>query len=724
MSRLVIGGMMRRANCVGLAATLAILVCACNGDSPGDPGVSVPTSIALNRSVVGFSAIGDTATLAATVLDAGGRPISDVTIAWATSDGSVALISQFGLVTAVQNGDAVITARSGALEASASVTVSQEAHSIVIPHDTIRFASLEDTATVSASVRDANGNELAAASVAWTSADSAIALVSPSGLITAVGNGTTAVTARSGSAWGTGFVSVAQVPASIVVNGSPTRTLALGDSIQLVADVHDANARQISGAAVTWSSSDNTAATVDAMGVVRPRRAGAVTITAVAGGHAGAAAVGIQILNVKIETIPPVLASPAPGALWEIPVVIIRYIPTLDGVNVDAGEAGISGTLGQIRKRIEAFEERIKFMLEERSRFRGYQDAAAPYSLGYRVVHIVTVFSHFQRGNEVPWNPGHYFPDYHQILGQVDAEAWVNDHGVKEFWVWGYHSDLFEQPESNMSSPVTGDISNSSRFPDDLPIYNHTYTVYGYNFGRTQAEVLHVHGHQLEALLSHIDHGLFWREFVGRNATDTDFSMGRAGWTHMPPNTLQHYDYLNSTVVPSDIRDWRPGGGATEPVSRSTWASVAYEWPSSRAPGEVDIWQRDESQWYMYWMQSMPGHDNAIPHGSGGLTNWWRLTGDWDGAIRDGYGLSTSANTITIRNDYEGGVLLSPGGGLSPGERATLRSSVPMTVAVWDCGEPGGCKMDPYVLHPGRAYRVITDPSGPAANLTIVEIVP
>src|SRR5687768_13511995 len=227
--------------------------------------------------------------------------------------------------------------------------------------------------------------------------------------------------------------------------------------------------------------------------------------------------------RVIIETIPSSLALPAPGALWEIPVVIVRYIPTLDGAVVDAGEAGISGTLDQIRERIEVFEERVKFMLEEGSRFRGYHNPGAPYAIAYRVVHIVTVFSHFPRGREVPWNPGHYFPDYHQILGQIDAESWVNDRGVKEFWIWGYHSNVFEQPESNMSSPVTGDISNSARFADDLPVFNHTYTVYGYNFARTQAEAVHNHGHQLEAILSHVDAGLFWKEFVGRNADDTDF---------------------------------------------------------------------------------------------------------------------------------------------------------------------------------------------------------
>ena len=48
-----------------------------------------------------------------------------------------------------------------------------------------------------------------------------------------------------------------------------------------------------------------------------------------------------------------------------------------------------------------------------------------------------------------------------------------------------------------MSSPLTGDISNSNRDNTDLPIYNSTYTVYGQNFRRSHAEAVHNHGHQL-----------------------------------------------------------------------------------------------------------------------------------------------------------------------------------------------------------------------------------
>lgn len=598
--------------------------------------------------------------------------------------------------------------------------------SITIAPTSVTLRSLGDTLRLSPTVRDARGELVVDASIQWVSADTMVVKVTAAGVITAVGNGATHVAARTGRAIGQVRVIVAQVPHTLGVAGSPDRSVSVSDVTLLSAFANDSSGNPIPDPPVAWSSSDPSVLRISAQGEATAVRSGQATVTATldrfgAEGHLSAE-VRFEIAVTKIESIPSALQTPAAGAIWTIPVVIIRMLPTVDGTTLDLTGAGISGPLSRVKARIQAFEERIKFMLEEGSRFRGYSDAAAPYSLGYRVVRILTVYEPFARGREVPWNPGHYFPDYHRILETAGAEEWVNGHGVKEFWVWGYHNDEFEQPESNMSSPISGDISNSSRFSDDLPVFNHTYTVYGYNYGRTQAEAVHNHGHQLEAILSHVDYGLFWNEFAGLNATNDGWLTGRSGWTHMPPNTTTHYDYLNNTLVESDIADWRPGGGRRTPVSRSTWASVPYGWPVSRAPDESQIFQRDESQWYIYWMQSMPGRDNGIPHGTGELTNWWRFTGDWDGAIAEGYGLTTLARRISVRNDYHGAVTISPGGLLEPGQTATLNSSAPLTVAVYDCGEPGGCKLDPYVLIPGRNYAVVSDPAGPVHNLTIVEL--
>ena len=67
-----------------------------------------------------------------------------------------------------------------------------------------------------------------------------------------------------------------------------------------------------------------------------------------------------------------------------------------------------------------------------------------------------------------------------------------------------------------MSSPATGDISNSDHDPTDLPVYSRSYMVYGQNIWRAEREAVHNHGHQLEAILTHADirqdgiEDLFW----------------------------------------------------------------------------------------------------------------------------------------------------------------------------------------------------------------------
>lgn len=404
--------------------------------------------------------------------------------------------------------------------------------------------------------------------------------------------------------------------------------------------------RSIPPAAAVWTSSDPSVAEVDQNGRVLAVAAGAATVTATVQGVQADLAVTIRapVLPPTIEPIDPYLSTPAGGHLYEIPVVIINYLPTTDGVNVDTAVTNWTSTLEALKTRVNRQTIQSKFMLEEGSRFRGYGNPAALPSLGYRVVRVITVYEELPTGFAAPGNPNLFFPDYNQILNRFGAENYVRNLGVKEFWIWGYHHGNIVPAESNMSSPTTGDISNSNRFQDDLPVYDRTYTVYNYNFTRSAAEATHNHGHQLEAILSYANQRqdgnttLFWRKFVGQNQNG-NFITGRCGWTHMPPNTTADYDYANMTTVNSDIEDWTPDGiGQSRPVNASTWGTIPYAWPDNAAPAQLT-----ESKWYVYWMQNMPGRGNTIPYGQNRMTNWWAFTADWDASINAQLGLYESA---------------------------------------------------------------------------------
>jgi hypothetical protein len=416
--------------------------------------------------------------------------------------------------------------------------------------------------------------------------------------------------------------------------------------------------------AAQWSSSSPEVATVDGAGVIRALTGGRTTITARIGDLETAVQIRVRtpVYPPKVEAIAPYLADPAAGALFPMPVVILRFLPTADGVKLDPAVSPDFYSPGDIsladmKQRLDRFDIQVKFMLEEGSRFRGYQDPAAAPALGYRVVRYVTIYEPTPPGKVLGESGGLpvYLPDYRQILERFDARHWVEDLGVKEFWIWQSHFDAgmpsydpaLHKPEvfraiweSNMASRISGDISNSDRDPDDLPLYSRTYMVYGQNLWRSEREAVHNHGHQLEAMMLHANAlqdgntDLFLQQFVGE--------LGRVGSTHKPPNTMVDYDYHeNYDPVASDIADWTPAGiGRREVVTADTWGQHVYPWPPGTAPTEA--FERNESHWYIYWMQSTPGWGNTIRYGPNTMTNWWRYTADWDGSIRARQGLYAS----------------------------------------------------------------------------------
>ncbi len=169
--------------------------------------------------------------------------------------------------------------------------------------------------------------------------------------------------------------------------------------------------------------------------------------------------------------VPDHLSTPVKGSLYRVPVVVVAYMPTDDGINLNEPITGISSSIADLENKIDAMDAQIKFSLEEGSRYHGYKNPKAKPSLGYEVIGCLAVYDLLPRSKfELHSDKGKYTPDYAQILKRVGAQAWVEEQGAKEFWIWGYHHNDLAPAESNMSSPLTGDISNSERV-DDLPVY-------------------------------------------------------------------------------------------------------------------------------------------------------------------------------------------------------------------------------------------------------------
>ncbi|PKK89364.1 MAG: hypothetical protein CVV64_14595 [Candidatus Wallbacteria bacterium HGW-Wallbacteria-1] len=335
-----------------------------------------------------------------------------------------------------------------------------------------------------------------------------------------------------------------------------------------------------------------------------------------------------------------------PSEPWKVPVLIIKYFPlpgkdfsVSDEAGLDRVEMGfpewMEMNLGEAReKSTDITLDAIK-ALENGSRYLAYRnpDEIKAPSLKYLIVDTIERTEampvmdcpFYQVGND-NWTNRRWIVDYEKILKSINIKKYVEQLGVKEVWIWGYHREDLVIWESNMASP-SGDVSNSANWSDfgkkDLPILNRTYTVFTYNITRGLSEVIEDHTHQLEAILRNRDYELFWNQFVGYfPAADRDrlvedgklSSSRRCGWAHFPPNGERDYDWNNSATATSDFLNWKPDGGQESTFDSSKWNGNSFDW-------------------FTLWRQTIPGKGNQLHWKGKKLNNWWYFIANWDHAI-------------------------------------------------------------------------------------------
>ena len=217
-----------------------------------------------------------------------------------------------------------------------------------------------------------------------------------------------------------------------------------------------------------------------------------------------------------------------PKLPMEIRVLVIKYFP----VKGDRINQTVTGDWGEpletTRKKTTTLTEQVAQALQEGSRYHGYKDKSAKPSLVYKIMDVIEFLEPLPTVTKT--GPGAPMTDYNRIMERVGIKKWVEEKGVKEVWLWGYHGGVVGLWESNMAGPF-GDISNSNRDPHDLPVLKKTYTVYHYNYQRGASEAVEDHMHQIEAVLNFVDGRdrtppqqwptlLFWGKFVGSDRTN------------------------------------------------------------------------------------------------------------------------------------------------------------------------------------------------------------
>ncbi len=391
----------------------------------------------------------------------------------------------------------------------------------------------------------------------------------------------------------------------------------------------------------------------------------------------------------KLSAKPQVMAAsvglPDKTVQYNMPVLVLRYFPTTDGVNLDSNVTGVVSTLADIRSHVDTIKSETRGFLEEGSKFHGYKDPSAQAGLHYSFIDDNEYLTSLSPGNIISGGWGYtsaptvtfsggggtgamatatitsrkvsavtitnggsgytsaptvtfsggggnyanafavvsagsvssveliHYPDYASMMKNINICNYVDNLGLKEVWLFGYHWGSIAPAESYMAGPY-GNIANSY-LVNNMPICSKTYILYNYNYGRGTNEAVHNHGHQFGKMFKHVGDPLFENNFIGPFSTygsndGSGTNYHRCGWTHVPPNTGFEYDYANTRDSWTDCEDWTPNG------------------TGQKVNINCNEWQCLEAKFHVWRWQNMPGLSNPNPE----LSNWWDFIGDFDNA--------------------------------------------------------------------------------------------
>ena len=216
-------------------------------------------------------------------------------VTWTSEDEDIALVSADGTVTAKATGDIMITATNAeGMKMNCLVHITKDVSSVSLNKtETQITAGSSETLTYTLNPIDAN--EV----VIWSSNNESVATVDQNGVVTAKTMGTTTITVATVTSKKMASCEVTVVSAPITsVSISSSATVNKGTPYKLSLTV---SPTQYEGT-VTWSSSDESVATVSQDGTITGHKAGSAVITVKSDtGYSDTCAVTVRIPSTAIE---------------------------------------------------------------------------------------------------------------------------------------------------------------------------------------------------------------------------------------------------------------------------------------------------------------------------------------------------------------------------------------------------------------------------------------
>lgn len=333
----------------GLAAGVATIT-ATSGSLSGNTDLTVTNATLLSIAVTPTNPsvpLGLTKQFTATGTYSNGTT-QDLTnaVVWNSSDATKATIDGGGLATTVAVGATTITATSGALSGTSTLTVTAVAllSLAITPANPSIALGLNKQFTATGTYSDGSTQDLTT-TVVWASVDTSVATISnaggSNGLAHSVAVGTTVISAASGSIAITTTLTVTDASLLSITVTPAGPSVAKGFSQQFTATgtYTDGSTQEIT-TAVTWTSSDATIAAISnamgSKGLASTLLVGATTITATSG-----AVSGNTVLTVTAATLQSIAVAPSSSTIKKTQTR--QYTAT--GTYSDGSTADITATV-------------------------------------------------------------------------------------------------------------------------------------------------------------------------------------------------------------------------------------------------------------------------------------------------------------------------------------------------------------------------------------------
>lgn len=238
------------------------------------------------------------------------------TVTWTSSDPGVGIIDNSGLFTAISSGTTIITASSGTISKTATVTVSRPIPVLtkIIVSPSSPSIETGKTQVFTASPKDQFDQPMQTA-ISWASSDPRVGTINNNGVFTSIATGTTTITAADGSVTGTAIITVTKAPpvlTKIIVNPSSV-SVEVGKNQNFQASPYDQYNQPIS-ATISWTSSDPGVGIIDNNGAFTPILQGTTTITAASETVQGTSTVLVTPQSTVQKTI--TVVYPNGGETW------------------------------------------------------------------------------------------------------------------------------------------------------------------------------------------------------------------------------------------------------------------------------------------------------------------------------------------------------------------------------------------------------------------------